>query len=144
MASRPRPSPSLRKEVAERAKGLCEYCRSSDSFASGPFESEHIIPLSLNGPTELGNLAWACGGCNLFKSNKTEAFDPDSGETVELYHPRNDEWAAHFYWSEDYLHILATSRKARTTIAALRMNRSSLINLRRALIAIGHHPPDET
>lgn len=141
MASKSRPSPALRKKVAERAKGLCEYCQSPDSFASDLFESERIHPRSLDGATELANLAWACGGCNLFKSNKTEAYDPDSGEIVELSNPRVDEWTDHFFWSDDFQLIQAKTAKGRATISALRMNRSSLVNLRHALIAIGRHPP---
>ena len=141
MASSRVPS-SLRQTVASRARGHCEYFRAPDSFASDLFESEHILPRSLDGPTELDNLAWACGGCNLFKSNKTAAIDPDSGRVARFFHPRSDAWDEHFEWSDDFTKIIGKTAAARATVAALRMNRPSLINLRMALLAIGKHPPD--
>lgn len=136
-----RPSPSMRLEVARRAGGLCEYCRSPDTFASDIFQAEHVHPTSKGGPTELENLAWACGGCNLFKSSHTDAVDPASGNLVELFDPRIDDWNSHFLWAEDFLKLLGNTAKGRATISTLRMNRPSVVNLRSALLAIGRHPP---
>jgi hypothetical protein len=135
-------SRAFRREIAERAAGLCEYCRSPSAFAPDLFEIEHVQPRSAGGPTTLANLAWACGGCNLFKAAKTNAIDPDSGQRVSLFHPREDVWAAHFEWSNDFSRIIGKTPSGRATIAALRMNRPSLVNLRMALLSIGKHPPE--
>jgi hypothetical protein len=89
----------------------------------------------------MDNLAWACGGCNLFKSSKIDGVDPDSGIRATFFHPRADEWDDHFAWSDDYTSLIGKTTSARATIAALQMNRPSLINLRVALLAIGKHPP---
>ncbi len=131
----------MRQTVAERAGGFCEYCRSPDSFASDVFEAEHIFPQSLGGLTAMDNLAWACGGCNLFKSNKTQGLDTDSGKLAPLFHPRKDEWNEHFTWSDDFTKLLGISAIGRATIHELRINRPSLVNLRTALLSIGQHPP---
>lgn len=37
-------SSTICKHVRERAQGICEYCRTPDSFANYPFYCEHIIP----------------------------------------------------------------------------------------------------
>jgi len=92
---------SMRRAVAGRARGHCEYCRAPDTFSSDLFEVEHIHPRSPGGPTALENLAWAGGGCNLFKANRTEAIDPQSGNAVQLYNPRTDAWDDHFEWTND-------------------------------------------
>ncbi len=39
--------------------------------------------------------------------------------------------------------ILARTATGRATMATLHLNRAELLNLRRALIAIGEHPPAE-
>ena len=105
------------------------------------FEIDHILPRSLGGLTESDNLARACGGCNVFKGVFTEAPDPDGGEVVRLFNPRTDLWREHFLWSYDRLGIIGLSPTGRATVSTLRMNRDSARNLRRALRAIGKHPP---
>jgi hypothetical protein len=68
-------SAKIRREVILQAKGFCEYCRSNSRFSDSPFDIDHILPESGGGKSDLSNLALACHGCNLFKSNKTEFFD---------------------------------------------------------------------
>ena len=133
---------ALRREVVGRAKGLCEYCRTDSDFSDSPFDVEHIIPLSENGATELGNLALACHGCNLKKSNKTKFFDAISQEFSILYNPRKDVWKKHFGWSEDYSIVVGLTPVGRVTVELLDLNRNGLVNRRKALYAIGRHPPD--
>src|SRR5439155_15931711 len=87
--------------VTQRARGLCEYCRSPSQYATHPFSVEHIVPRAAGGRTETGNLALACQGCNNHKYSKTEAPDPASGDPVPLYHPRHHRWLDHFAWNED-------------------------------------------
>jgi hypothetical protein len=134
-------SAELRQQVAERADGSCEYCRSQSRYATQPFSIEHIIPRAKGGPTTVENLALACQGCNNHKYDKVEAPDPVSGEIVPLYHPRRDRWDTHFAWSDDFLLIVGLTPTGRATVATLFLNREGVVNLRRLLSAIGAHPP---
>jgi len=57
--------------------------------------------------------------------------------------PANDLWiAALARQSADGLDLLPLTGIARATIGALRLNRPALRNLRRALQAVGAHPPE--
>lgn len=99
-------SARLRKTVTDRAKGFCEYCLMPLDFSHDPFEVEHIIPISKKGKTILSNLALACRGCNLFKSDKTTGFDAVSDETVKLFNPRKEVWNEHFGWAKDFTIVI--------------------------------------
>ena len=134
-----RPSPQLRREVAQRAQWRCEYCLTPHAYATQPFAADHIIPQSQGGETTLQNLALACG-CNLYKGNRAHAIDPQTGRRVLLFHPRRQKWKRHFAWSADSLHIVGRTRAGRATVKALKMNRPELVNLRRILQIAGEHP----
>lgn len=133
-----------RRIVAERARDCCEYCRSQARFATQTFSVEHIKPRSQGGKTTLDNLALACQGCNGHKHTKTEGSDPVSSEIVLLYHPRQQVWGDHFRWSDNFTLMVGLTRVGRATVEVLRLNRESLVNLRRILYAMGEHPPAET
>jgi hypothetical protein len=90
----------------------------------------------------LSNLALACRGCNLYKSDKTTAIDPISNRTVPLFHPRRQQWNDHFSWNQDGTQIVGLTPIGRATVAALNLNREGLVNLRRTLHQCGEHPPD--
>lgn len=130
-----------RSRIAERARGCCEYCRSRVDFATQSFSVEHIIPVSRGGETTLDNLALACPGCNGHKYTKTEAPDPVDGTVVPLYNPRQQRWQDHFRWHEDFTCIVGLTPTGRATVSALQMNRPGVMNMRRALFALGLHPP---
>lgn len=132
-----------RQFIANRAKGHCEYCKIPADFASQSFSVEHIIPISRGGKTALDNLALACPGCNAHKYNKIEAPDPVDGMSAPLFNPRKQQWQDHFRWSDNFFHIVGLTPTGRATVIALQMNRPCLVNMRRALFAIGFHPPVE-
>ena len=136
-----RPGVKLRRFVAERARGFCEYCLTPARVATQSFSVEHVHPWSLRGPTNAANLALACQGCNGYKLDRTVAVDPRTGFEVPLYHPRKMRWRAHFAWSADGVRIVALSPIGRATIALLRLNRPGLVALRELLVAAGQHPP---
>jgi hypothetical protein len=138
-----RVGPSLRRDVADRAGGGCEYCRSQDRFAMQAFSVEHIDPRSRAGTSAADNLAYACQGCNNHKYNRTHGPDPVTGEVVPLFHPRRQRWRDHFAWTADGTMILGLSPTGRATVDLLRLNRAGLVNLRRLLFAAGEHPPAE-
>lgn len=132
---------SIKKKVAERAKDLCDYCLLPESYSASTFELEHINPISNGGKTILPNLAWACSGCNKYKSHRTFVVDFETGETVLFFNPRKDKWNEHFAWSKDFLEIIPLTAKGRVTVKALRLNRKGLTNLRKILHLVGKHPP---
>ncbi len=131
----------VRERVATRAHYCCEYCFSQQRLSHDDFAVEHIAPRSAGGTSELANLAFSCQGCNNRKYTATQAVDPVSGDTAPLYHPRRDDWSAHFAWSDDGSEIIGLSPTGRATVARLALNRPFLVNLRRALSVSGLHPP---
>ena len=103
---------------------------------------EHIVSVARGGSNALDNLALACSGCNGHKYDKAEALDPTTKQIVLLFHPRRQEWNEHFEWSEDYTNVIGVTATGRATVNALQMNRTGLVNLRRALYILGKHPPE--
>ena len=63
-------------------------------------------------------------------------------EFFPLFNPRASTWEKHFIWDELLTSIIGKTAIGRVTIAAIQLNRRQLKNLRRALIAIGEHPPN--
>jgi HNH endonuclease len=131
----------LKKQVFERAKGICEYCYSQAKFSLNNFEIEHIVPVSLGGATIADNLALACPSCNSYKSNKIEAIDPISNQVAPLFHPRQMQWSRHFTWSNDTTRMIGESPTGRATVTLLQTNREGVVNLRQILSEIDRHPP---
>jgi HNH endonuclease len=105
------------------------------------FSVEHITPRSAGGTDDLENLAMSCQGCNNRKYTALEAIDPVTGIRVALYHPRLEAWTTHFVWSADTTLMIGLTATGRASIMRLELNRSGLVNLRRALVAAGVHPP---
>lgn len=134
-------SAKLRREVFERANGICEYCFSNSKFSDSPFDVEHIIPLSSDGESNTENLAMSCYGCNLHKSTKTKGFDVITDKDFRLFNPRTDEWNEHFTWAEYFSIIVGLTPIGRATVEALKLNRIGLVNKRQVLFAFGKHPP---
>src|SRR2546422_2406371 len=126
--SEARVSAALARAVAVRAGHLCEYCRTRDKFSASSCCIEHILPRAAGGLTRFENLAFACGGCNGYKSDKTVALDPATGESVPLFNPRKDPWEAHFVWSEDTRLVVGLTPAGRATVQALRLNKTPLVN----------------
>lgn len=137
-----RSSTARRRAVAARATGRCEYCRCPESYVGSSFCIDHIHPRAAGGLTTPENLAFACPGCNAFKSDQVAGLDPATGKMTRLFHPRLDLWSEHFRWSEDSLDMLPVTSVARATVARLRLNRPALRNLRHALRSVGVHPPE--
>jgi len=131
---------SVRRVVAARAGGRCEYCRTPESFATQSYSIDHIHPRQGGGQTILENLAWACFGCNSYKHSKTHGMDPETGVSTLLFNPRLQNWGDHFAWSEDGEQILGNSANGQATVNVLQLNRTGLINLRRILVITGFHP----
>ena len=89
------------------------------------------------------NLCLACAACNGYKRASAHATDPESGEQVALFDPRQQRWHEHFAWSEDGTLIVGLTACGRATAAALRLNHPLIVAARSIWIDTGRHPPKD-
>ncbi len=126
--------------VAERAGHRCEYCHAPEAIFNLPFEVEHIVPTSRDGPDDESNLALACRACNLFKSDQQTGIDDTTQEVVRLFHPRLDRWDEHFRVESEEGSIQGLTPTGRVTVACLRMNRVVQREARRSWMKLNLYP----
>ena len=131
---------ALRRLVATRASGLCEYCLVHEDDTFYDSQIEHVISEKHGGATTPENLALACIFCNLYKGTDIATLLPD-GRLCRLYNPRADRWTDHFAIAG--AEILALSDIARATSALLRFNVPDRIDERMQLARIGRYPSPE-
>jgi hypothetical protein len=131
---------ALRRQVHKMDEGNCAYCRTPERLTVVTFEIDHITPTSTGGASTLENLCLSCPTCNRFKSTFQSALDPETGQTVSLFHPRQQDWVKHFTWSEDGARIIGLTATGRATVEALKLNRPRMARLRRLWLRIGEHP----
>ena len=136
-------SPELRKQVEDKSHSRCSYCQGQQRLMGVALTIDHIIPQSLGGSTDLGNLCLACWDCNLIKSDRIAAVDPQTGNDVRLFHSNQQEWHEHFGWSETGWYIIGLTATGRATVAALKLNRPQLVEARRYWAQTGWHPPKD-
>lgn len=132
----------LRRRVSAQARHQCGYCLTQELVVGLPMEVDHLLPHSLGGATVEDNLWLACSLCNDHKGNRLLAIDPVSGKQVRLFNPRHQNWAEHFSWAEGATRIDGITPVGRATVAALHLNRPSLVLARRLWVAAGWHPPE--
>ena len=132
---------TLREAVVSRASKCCKYCKSQDRYSPTAFTIDHVVPVSLDGTSDVDNLAYACFLCNRLKSNKVKIFDAVTEKWVSLFMPRQDKWSDHFAWSEDATQVIGLTAIGRCTVKELRLNREKLIEYRQCIIPFGTHPP---
>jgi hypothetical protein len=134
-------SHTQQEAVRRRAQALCEYCHTAEQWQYVPFTVDHIVPVSRGGTGGLDNLALACFHCNRQKADRLEAVDPESAESVALFHPRQHGWGEHFIWSAEGLRILGLTAIGRATITALDLNRERVVHIRASDVMVDRHPP---
>jgi HNH endonuclease len=134
-------SEQLRQKVRQNAKNRCEYCLSHQDYVMGRLQIDHIEPVVLGGEDREENLCLACELCNQYKWTQTEAVDPKTGQTIALFHPRQQAWSEHFAWSFDKITILGHTECGRATIEALKLNNTLALTVRRNWVCAGWHPP---
>ena len=132
---------ALRAAVRERAKACCEYCLTTEALSGIRCQADHIVPRSLGGLATLENLCLACVACNGHKHARIYAIDPESGTEVALFHPRQQQWHEHFFWSADGTEIIGKTPTGRATITALKMNDPLIVGARSLWAGMGMHPP---
>jgi HNH endonuclease len=133
----------LRRRVAKQARHRCGYCLTQEAVIGSPMEFDHLLPRALGGSTTEDNLWLACSLCNDHKGNRFFIIDPQTGVNVRIFNPRQQEWAEHFVWSEGATRIDGTTAVGRATVAALQLNRPSLVLARRLWVTAGWHPPKD-
>ena len=136
-------SVELRRRVIQEANFRCEYCKTSSQLTGTPLVMDHIWPRSQGGTDKRENLAASCYRCNEFKGSKIYAIDPQTGQYVALYNPRNQFWLDHFIWNNGGTHIAGITPVGRATVIALRLNNENLVEARAIWIEVGWHPPNE-
>ena len=136
-------SKTLRQQITRRARGLCEYCQTSQSIVI-EMEIDHIIPESSGGSTAEENLCLACGSCNGFKGASQTALDPETKQIVPLFNPRAQIWSDHFRWSDSGTRLIGLTPSGRATINRLKINRAITVKARQRWVAAGWHPPDKS
>ncbi len=129
-------------QVALRAGHRCEYCRAPEALFNFPFEIEHILPVARAGRDSTDNLALACRSCNLRKSAHLTGIDPDSGDMVPLFHPREDRWTLHFWVAVESTstQVEGLTAVGRATVARLDMNSPAQQAARRQWMRLGLFP----
>src|SRR5258708_39794202 len=85
-----------RREVADRAYHVCEYCLIHEEDTFWGCEVDHIISRKHGGDNALENLAWACAVCNSYKGSDLGTLVGQPPQLTRLFHPRADRWAACF------------------------------------------------
>jgi hypothetical protein len=136
-------SKELRRKITEQARRRCGYCLTSELVIGSEMDVEHIIPEAAGGPTDEHNLWLSCAKCNSHKADKTYAIDPETGETVSLFNPRQQSWSEHFAWSQEGDIIIGQTVIGRATIVALQLNRPLLVSARQVWVKAGLHPPQD-
>ena len=126
------------RRVHQRAANRCEYCQTAQRVMGQAMHVEHIHP---DGPDALENLCLSCPGCNLSKARATAAPDPETDETVPLFHPRSQSWSEHFEWIQNGQVLRGLTPTGRATIVRLRMNQPRIVEARSIWILAGIHPP---
>lgn len=107
----------------------------------GQMQVDHIWPKAKGGSDEVDNLCLACELCNQYKWTKTTGTDPESGQEIELFNPREQKWETHFVWSTDGILIYGLTACGRATVEALRLNNPLAVTVRRNWVIAGWHPP---
>jgi HNH endonuclease len=92
---------------------------------------DHIVPESQGGPTEVGNLALCCYGCQFQKLAFEVGLDSVTKKSTPIFHPRRQRWSRHFQWSNDALQIEGLTRVGRATVLRLDLNNARQIEARK-------------
>ena len=129
---------ALRGTVQARARFRCEYCLIHAEDAHFSHQPDHVIARKHRGPTEEGNLAWACYLCNLLKGSDIASVDIETGQIVRLFNPRGDDWAEHFRLDDG--HIVPLTPIGRVTEYLLQFNQPQSVQEGQLLIEAGRYP----
>ena len=124
-----------REFVRRRAGSRCEYCLLPAEHSGFGHHIAHVVARRHGGSSDPSNLALSCHHCNQRKGPDLSGFDPVSRELTWMFHPRLDEWSAHFRF--DGVAIVALTPVGRATVELLAMNSLGGLARRRELLSLG-------
>ena len=127
--------------IRKRAHYCCAYCKIPQEFDDLPFQFDHIIAQFHDGSDDHPNRAWVCVPCNLHKGTNLSGVDSRTGKIVRLFDPRRQSWNRPFRWNDAVL--VGTTQCGRATVRTLRINLTSRVAFRQALIDAGEFPRSE-
>ena len=131
-------SARLRREVATRADGICEYCLIHETDTYLGCQVDHVVSEKHGGATNPGNLAYACTCCNRAKGSDVGSMAA-SGEFTRFFSPRADRWQNHFQLRGAI--IEPQTPIGEVTARVLRFNEPERILERQLLERLGRYPP---
>jgi hypothetical protein len=131
----------LRRQVADRAYHVCEYCLVHENDVYHGCEVDHIRSVKHGGLTLVENLAFACFHCNHHKGTDLGSVGSATGELVRFYDPRKDRWNEHFQWSEGRIEPL--TEIGEVTVRLLEFNHPERVAFRKLLAETGRYPTIE-
>lgn len=125
---------ATRRRVRERAGDRCEYCHLPQSAVDATFHVDHVVARQhLDHPADdFGSLALACDRCNFCKATNLSSVDPETGDIVLLFNPRQDAWDEHFFVRGAL--IVGLTSIGRATVRLLQINAPHRIELRQWLL----------
>ena len=134
-------SERLRREVADRAYRVCEYCLVHEQDTFWGCQVDHIISRKHGGPTEAENLAWAGATCNNTKGTDLGERVGQPPGLVRLFHPRSDRWSQCFQLLG--VRIEPANPVGEATVKLLQLNHDSRQRERQMLALVGRFPTIE-
>lgn len=132
----------LRRLVTERAEHLCEYCLIHEDDTFFGCQVDHIISEKHGGPTQEGNLAYACLFCNRYKGSDVGSIIPGIGEFTRFFNPRMDRWNDHFALDSDGITLQALTDIGEATARIFEFNHRDRLLERQTLHAIDRYPTE--
>ena len=130
-----------RRQAAERAYHVCEYCLVHEEDTFWGCQVDHIISRKHGGPTESANLAWACAFCNGAKGSDLGTLVGEPPQLTRLFHPRTDRWGGCF--GLHGVHIDPLNAVGAATAKLLQLNHDNRLRERADLSEIGRYPTIE-
>ena len=129
---------NLRREIAERARGCCEYCLTPEWILLAGCEVDHVISRKHGGITDASNLTFACARCNRAKGSDIGSLVPATGQYCRLFNPRIDCWEDHFALEGPM--VVGLTDVVQVTVNILRLNDPERLAERVLLQQIGEYP----
>jgi HNH endonuclease len=131
----------MRRQVADRAYHVCEYCLVHEEDLFHGCETDHIMSLKHSGQTNLDNLAHACFHCNRHKGTDIASISSSTGKLTRFFNPRADSWRAHFTLNGE--RILSITEIGEVTARILGFNHPDRLRHRELLVKSGRYPTIE-
>lgn len=120
---------NTRELVRQQAGNACEYCRiPQEATPAISFHVEHTIAKQHGAGDDPNLLALARDRCMAYKWPTLASIDPDTGDLVPLFNPRQDAWANHFALRGG--EIVGLTGTGRATVRLLNMNSPRRAELR--------------